>query len=130
MSRGKSGKARRLKGHNFEREISNRMAEIWPDAKRGLSQSRGAAAERTPDVVDTPYWIECKCGSKPPLMRAWDQAVRETDGRAPMVIARRIQQGSGETYRPSATIVMVSLDQMMGLLERVWTAKGGCDAND
>jgi hypothetical protein len=42
-----------------------------------------------------------------------------------MVIARRIQQGSGETYRPSATIVMVSLDQMMGLLERVWTAKGG-----
>lgn len=62
------GRASRVKGHNFERDVVHlfRAALGLDDkqVKRGLSQPRGGTAEE-PDVVvpeHIPLWIECKVG--------------------------------------------------------------------
>jgi len=62
------GRASRVKGHNFEREVSHlfRLAlrTDSSEVKRGLSQPRGGTAEE-PDVVlpeYAPLWLECKVG--------------------------------------------------------------------
>ena len=62
------GRASRVKGHNFERDVVHLFrATLGLDdkqVKRGLSQPRGGTAEE-PDVVvpdHIPLWIECKVG--------------------------------------------------------------------
>lgn len=49
----------RTKGLAFEREIARRMRPFYPEAKRGLQYQAGDYA---PDVMGTPYYIECKRG--------------------------------------------------------------------
>lgn len=56
----KSGKSRRLKGLSFERDIARRLRGWFPDAKRGLQSQYGSCC---PDIVGTPYYIECKHNS-------------------------------------------------------------------
>ena len=56
-SRAKRGRAARRKGHDFEREIANKLSTIYPGAARGLQYQHGL---HCPDVVGTPYHIECK----------------------------------------------------------------------
>lgn len=51
----------RNKGVNFERLIARIFREKYPKAKRGLQYQEG---EHCPDVVGTPYYIECKRGKK------------------------------------------------------------------
>lgn len=62
------GRASRLKGHNFERDVCSMFREACAldhkQVKRGLSQPRGGTAEE-PDVVlppEFPLWLECKVG--------------------------------------------------------------------
>lgn len=76
----------RTKGHAFERYIASALRHIWTEAKRGLTQSRGA---EQPDVEGTPYWIECKHGKRPNIYAAMEQALRDTDGRPPLVVSRK-----------------------------------------
>lgn len=53
----------RQKGKRIERYVANLLKEIWPNARRGLTQSRGATE---PDVTGTPFWVEVKGGKNPP----------------------------------------------------------------
>ncbi len=86
-----SGLRSRRKGAGFERAIANRWAEsIYPDAKRGLVQSR--SAKEGPDVEGTPWWVECKAGKSPRLWAALAQAQAATDGRPCVVVAKRDRQ--------------------------------------
>jgi len=87
------GKGQRIKGHNFERKIAQDLREIGIDARRGRQEYSGAIE---PDVVvdstDLPLdpWIECKCGSKPPLWPALDQAIKAAGKKhSPLVIVHR-----------------------------------------
>jgi Holliday junction resolvase len=47
----------RNKGVNFERAIARHLRKWWPEARRGLQYQDG---DYTPDVVNTPFYIECK----------------------------------------------------------------------
>lgn len=47
------------KGHNFTAWVARSIRHIWPDAKRAI-QDRGAVSDGVPDIIGTPYWIECK----------------------------------------------------------------------
>ena len=51
------GASNRTKGHSFERLIARQLREFWPDARRGLQYQDG---HDCPDVVGTPFFIECK----------------------------------------------------------------------
>lgn len=66
----------RAKGHAFEREIAHKLADVFGEAKRGLSQCRGGTAEE-PDVVlpdGVPFFVECKRQRRPNIVRALEQA--------------------------------------------------------
>lgn len=79
-----SGSTSRRKGHQFERDVANRLKPIYPDAKRGVLQCRSGS--EVADVENTPWWIECKCGARPNVMGAYEQAV-EAAGEDPRPIA-------------------------------------------
>lgn len=81
-----SGKHSRNKGANFERWVANELKRIWPDAKRGLQQTRDSA--EAPDVTGTLYWIECKRGKKVNYRAALKQAEGVCDKQIPVVIAK------------------------------------------
>lgn len=49
----------RQKGVGFERKVARILREVYPEAKRGLQYQQG---EYVPDIVGTPYYIECKSG--------------------------------------------------------------------
>ena len=71
------GKASRVKGHGWEREVAHMLRErLGIDAKRGLAQPRGGSAEE-PDVLSpgVPIWLECKRGKKTNARAALAQAV-------------------------------------------------------
>jgi hypothetical protein len=77
------GRASRVKGHGWEREVANLLRErLGIDAKRGLAQPRGGSAEE-PDVLapGVPIWLECKRGKKTNARAALAQAV-EAIGRS------------------------------------------------
>jgi Holliday junction resolvase len=82
--------SQRTKGHSFEREIVNALKPTFPDAKRGLSQSRDGS--ETCDVEGVPgVWLECKRrkqATTATILDAIKQATEATNGRVPVVIVR------------------------------------------
>ena len=68
------GKSQRVKGHNFEREIAKIIRDIYPEAKRGLQYQSG---KHCPDVVGTPFAIECKKGKCTYPKKALEQAIKD-----------------------------------------------------
>lgn len=80
------GKRSRDKGAGFERAVADVLRILWPNAKRGLQQTRNA--KEAPDVTDTPWWVECKVGAKPNILGAFDQAKDATDGRPVLVVTK------------------------------------------
>lgn len=51
----------RTKGISFERGIAIRLRKWFPNARRGLQYQAG---EYCPDIIGTPFYIECKRGKK------------------------------------------------------------------
>lgn len=80
------GRSERRKGHDFERKVAKDMRTIFPEANRGF-QTRGGGKEE-PDIVNTPFHIECKTGKRPSLLGAIKQAVEDNGdkARAPVAI--------------------------------------------
>lgn len=77
----------RTKGATFERVVAGRLAEVWPNAKRGLGQPR--AGGEVPDVSGTPYWVEIKHRKRPNIAAAVEQARVASAGRsAPLAVTR------------------------------------------
>ena len=79
--------ATRKKGTTYERTVAHRLAEVWPDAKRGL-QFPGHG-DGVPDVDGTPFFVECKHRARVYVARAMEQAVAASAGRPPVVIWRQ-----------------------------------------
>ena len=60
-TRSAKAKTSNAKGKSFEREVANLFKPLFPNAKRSFGQARNGA--ESPDVVGTPFWIECGKGS-------------------------------------------------------------------
>jgi hypothetical protein len=54
------GRSSRIKGKVYEREVVHVLRAVYPHCARGIGQARDGA-ER-PDVVGTPFWVECGAG--------------------------------------------------------------------
>lgn len=70
------GKRSRDKGANWERKVAKILANIWPEARRNLSQSRSARREGG-DILGTPFHVECKAEKRVDVNAAWRQAQRD-----------------------------------------------------
>lgn len=118
----RSPKHSRRKGQSFEREVAGHLRPLFPDARRGLSQTRGGA--EVADVEGTPFWVECKHRDKPNVLGAMEQAERdEAAWRAanptaprqpPLVVVRK----TGEPI-----IAAMRLDDLMELLRRAYAPR-------
>jgi hypothetical protein len=51
----------RSRGIGFERLIAKKLRKWFPDARRGLQYQLG---ENCPDIINTPFYIECKRGKE------------------------------------------------------------------
>ena len=60
-TRSARAKTNNAKGKSFEREVANLFKTVYPEARRSFGQARSGA--ESPDVVGTPFWIECGKGS-------------------------------------------------------------------
>lgn len=85
------GAMSRRKGAVFERQMANVFAILFPDAKRGIGQSRWGG--EVPDVDGTPFWPECKRGNSTTAAAALKQATEakaKSTGRGPaLAVVRR-----------------------------------------
>jgi hypothetical protein len=79
-------KMSRTKGASFERHVVKLLRPLWPDAARGLRQTRKGA--ECSDVESTPFWIEAKHRNAVDVHAAYKQACEATDGRMAVVIWR------------------------------------------
>lgn len=76
----------RNKGARFELEVSKRLNEMGIPARRG-QQFNGIEGD---DVVSSLPWnIECKAVERLQLDTAYEQSVKDADGRTPVVIHKR-----------------------------------------
>ena len=86
------GASQRRKGSRWERELASRLREkLYPDAHRGIGQARSGG--EVCDVEGTPWWIEAKAGRATNVWAALRQAREATDGRPPLVVAKRDREG-------------------------------------
>ena len=101
----------RNKGAKWERDVAKAFATIYPDACRGIGQTRRGSDHA--DVEGTPYFCECKVGIRPNIYAAMAQAKAATDGRPCMVVARKNSTGGSA---PSVDTVTLELDVFLSLL--------------
>ena len=88
------GRASRRKGHDFEREIVNRLHDVLPDGYNAcrMLQSRGGGG--LPDVEirnesGALMHIECKKGKRPNIPKAMEQAFHDhKPGTIPVAVTR------------------------------------------
>jgi hypothetical protein len=82
------GKHSRRKGATYEREIANALKHLYPNARRGIGQSRNAG--EVPDVDGTPWWIEAKHHKHVNIRKAYAQAVEASaPGRRNVLVISR-----------------------------------------
>ena len=74
--RSDRGRSARTKGTTFERKVAKLLRALWPNAKRGFGQARDF--KENPDVVGTPFWIECS-DSSASIQSKMRQAVAASD---------------------------------------------------
>jgi len=105
---------KRRKGSAYEREVAHLLQVLWPEARRGIGQSR--AAGEVPDVDGTPYWVEAKHhASAPNVHAAYAQAVAAQAGkltRRPVLVVSR-KTGDGQD------LATLPLRELLLLLEAV-----------
>lgn len=105
------GKLSRDKGQRWERELGHLLSDIWPDAKRGIQQTRAANEEA--DCSGTPYWVEAKVGRKQNIRAAMRQAIEASDGRPPVAVVKDDSPGGG---KPAQTWACMRLDDWLDLV--------------
>jgi len=107
-----TGSRSRRKGAAHERLVAEWLRGLWPDAARGLGQTRSGS--EVADVENTPFWVEVKCGKRPNPRAAMDQAEEATDGRPVLVVVR----DNGAGARPARDFICMRVDDFVGLIER------------
>ncbi len=132
------GRYARTKGARFEREVAEAFKPLFPDARRGIGQTR--CAGEVCDVEGTPLWIETKFRQHIDLQKAMVQANRaravKHDPRPPVVIWRKLRARSlcvtchlglltalwtGEqlnTTHGSSTLVHLDFEDWLGIVRR------------
>lgn len=88
------GRHSREKGAVFERKIAEILRSIYPDAKRGIGQTR--AATEVADVAGIPFWVECKhqhrvniAGAVRQAQAALIERVKLEQPRLPLLVVSR-----------------------------------------
>lgn len=112
------GKAQRLKGANWERDVARLFLEAMPEcgARRAIGQYRGGA--EAPDVlVPGLFWVECKVGKAPPLMRALHQALDDMPTGQGLTALAVVKQ---DRRRP---VALLELDDLLDILREWWELK-------
>jgi hypothetical protein len=104
-----SGKARRIKGHDWEREVAKWFRSLYPGAKRGY-QARGDS--KAADVTGVPFWLECKCQERIQLLRWWRQAEEDSGQAEPALCIKK--PGSGDV---GEALFVVSGSYFKGILK-------------
>lgn len=114
----------RAKGKRGELQTTAILRVLWPHAHRSASQGAGGA--NAPDVESTPFWVESKCGARPNIYVAMEQALRDSQRglavmRPPLVVAHR-------TVGPLdvRTIISFRADDLVDVARAF--AKAICDA--
>lgn len=102
----------RRKGAGWERELAELLREVWPEAKRGIGQSRHGG--ECCDVEGTPYWIEAKVGQQTNPRAAVRQAEAATDGRPVVAVCKDNAPPGG---KPDVWVVM-RLETAMAMWRR------------
>ena len=75
-TRSAKAKTSNAKGKSFEREVANLFKPHYPSARRSFGQARNGA--ESPDVVGTPFWIECGKGSTIKIHEKLAQGAHDT----------------------------------------------------
>jgi multidrug efflux pump subunit AcrB len=112
------GKLSREKGAAWERELGHMLSDIWPDAKRGIQQTRSASEEA--DCSGTPYWVEAKVGKKQNIRAAMRQALEATDGRPVVAVVKDNSPGGGKA---ADTWACMTLDDWLDLVAELEVLK-------
>lgn len=84
--RSRIGRCSKRKGKVWEREVAALLRPVFGEHIARGWQSRNGREDC--DVKGSPYWIECKHGQLVNLRAALKQAIADTDGRTPVVIAK------------------------------------------
>jgi hypothetical protein len=82
------GASQRAKGKRGELAARDLLRRLWPEASRGLSQSRGGGAEEC-DVTGCPYHVEVGVGATVSPVAKMAQAQRDCGERTPLVLTKR-----------------------------------------
>lgn len=108
------GRAARLKGHNFEREIANLIKEIDPTARRNVSESQSGSFDI---LTALPFAIQCKCFSRWHVTphSVLDQAIEHAKEKIPVGIVRISNK------RPDLAIIR--LQDFVGILREFYAEK-------
>ena len=110
-----NGAGCRRKGHNFERWLVHRFAEVFGEGhvRRGLQFRSGS---EVPDVDAPGMWIEAKRGKRvhvrPALQQAVDGALGK--GRWPIAVCK---EDHDEPF------VVIRLDDFLDLLREWWSTR-------
>lgn len=83
----KNGKRSREKGAEGERAVAAILREFYPEAQRGLVQSR--SAKEVADVANTPWWVETKWKHVVNIHGAVEQAIAACGGKRILVVTKR-----------------------------------------
>lgn len=111
------GASERRKGHDFEREIANRIAKAT-----GREVARNSSEPQTGNagdiLSDLPLSVQCKVGKRAPNI--W-QAVREAEEPAKddhrfAVAFCRMNRGNGHSMQEVAVLPADDLLEILGLL--------------
>lgn len=115
--------SQRRKGKVGERAAKTLLGALYGDARRGLSQARGA---EVPDVDGCPWWVEVKRGRTSPSA-AMDQAERDRaaagDARPPLALTKRDRKDWLVTMRFEDFAALVLAERVGGM-----TMDGACQA--
>jgi hypothetical protein len=111
-----SGAGSRRKGHDFERAMVLRFAEVFgaDRVRRGLQFRDGAECA---DVVAPALWIECKRGKRTNPRAALAQAKEASLGKGvwPVAVCKDDQEDA---------VVTIALEDFLDLLREWWSTRG------
>lgn len=119
--RSDRGRSANLRGKSYERAIANVLKKQFPKARRGIGQQR--EGYEIPDVIGTPFWIECAKGATNAIhdklrqgLDASKKSPNEEYGGAPVVVF-------SSHDRSGLHMATMTRDQFMWLLARAYGRK-------